>query len=451
MKIYNTLTHKKEEFKPRAEKQVNLFVCGPTVYDYSHLGHAKTYTQFDFIVRYLRHLGYEVFYLQNITNIDDKIIARAKERNIAWDELAADYEQRYYQDMEALHNASVTKYARATDYIPQIVGQVKVLLDKGFAYKTDDGIYFEVAKFEGYGKLSGRTEVKEEDALSRIDEDPAKRGWNDFALWKFSSEGEPSWDTDLGRGRPGWHIEDTAITETEFGPQYDIHGGAVDLIFPHHEAEITQMEAASGKSPLAKYWLHAGFLNTGSTKMSKSLGNFETIESVLKKYHYRTLRYFFLSSHYRSPLDFTDASLADAKNSLERLDEFIFKIDPDYDDAEDEARIETARKEIEASLDDDFNTPGALATFFEFVRSANAAGKAGKRTLKLFEDLNELFDIFNFKTEASDVNVEALVKQRDALREKGDFEAADKIREQLESKGIRVYDTPDGTKWRKIS
>jgi len=242
MKLYNTLSKKIEEFKPLNDKGVNLFVCGPTVYDLSHIGHAKTYIQLDILARVLKALEYEVFYLQNITDIDDKIIARAKEKSISWDALARHFEGEYLKDMEALGNVSVAKYVRATDYMVDIIKQVQTLMDKGHAYKIDDGIYFEISTFPEYGKLSGRKEVQENDAESRIDQSGHKRGWNDFCLWKFSKPDEPVWDAPFGKGRPGWHIEDTAITEHFFGPQYDIHGGGVDLIFPHHEAEITQME-----------------------------------------------------------------------------------------------------------------------------------------------------------------------------------------------------------------
>ncbi|PJE66556.1 cysteine--tRNA ligase, partial [Candidatus Shapirobacteria bacterium CG10_big_fil_rev_8_21_14_0_10_36_6] len=323
MKIYSTLTKTVEEFVPINGMNVNLFVCGPTVYDYPHLGHAKTYIQFDFVVRYLRWRGYDVTYLQNITDIDDKIINRANENGFKWNELSRKFEEIYIEDMKSLGNTSVNKYARATDYISQIVKQVQTLIDKGFAYKTTDGIYFEVAKFKDYGKLSKRTEVKENDSLSRIDEDKEKRGWNDFCLWKNYKEGEPFWETELGKGRPGWHIEDTAITETEFGPQYDIHGGAVDLIFPHHEAEISQMEAVSGKVPLVKYWMHTGFLNINSEKMSKSKENFTTIREALKQYDFRVIRYLFLNTHYRSEIDFSEPTLIQAQNSVEKLNIFV--------------------------------------------------------------------------------------------------------------------------------
>src|SRR3989344_235145 len=283
LKVYSTLSRKKEIFKPikkkeqkignfltnspkrgRVEEKVNLFVCGPTVYDYAHLGHAKTYTQFDIIVKYLRHKGYKVFYLQNITDIDDKIIKRANEEKIDWKEIVKKYREEYFQDMENLGVNSVNKYANATDYISEIILQVKRLIEKGIAYKIYDGYYFDLTKFKEYGKLAKRKILEKEDAVSRIDENTEKRNSGDFCLWKFRKENEPFWKSELGEGRPGWHIEDTAITEKYFGSQYDVHGGGLDLIFPHHEAEIAQMESISGKKPLVRYWMHPGLLFVNS-------------------------------------------------------------------------------------------------------------------------------------------------------------------------------------------
>src|SRR3989344_5626839 len=256
LKIYNTLTRKKEVFKPIKGKKVKLFVCGPTVYDYAHIGHAKTYIQFDIIVKYLRYWGYDVFYLQNITNIDDKIINRAKEESKDPLKLANEFEKNYHEDVKRIGVDSVNKYAKATDYMEQITSQVDRLVKKGYAYKIKDGYYFDLTKFSEYGKLAKRTAQEAEDAVSRIDENDEKRNKGDFCLWKFYKKGEPYWETSLEMGRPGWHIEDTAITEKELGSQYDIHGGARDLIFPHHEAEIAQMESITGKKPFVKYWLH---------------------------------------------------------------------------------------------------------------------------------------------------------------------------------------------------
>lgn len=451
VRVFNTMTKAIEEFIPIQGKKVNFFVCGPTVYDFSHLGHAKTYTQFDFIVRYLRWRGYDVFYLQNITDIDDKIIRRAQERGIPYQQLAREFELSYQNDMKALHNTSVNQLARATDHIEEILAQVETLVEKGYAYQTSDGVYYEISHFSGYGKLSGRTEIGPDDSVSRIDESAEKRGWNDFALWKLSKPGEPAWESPFGAGRPGWHIEDTSITEKFFGPQYDVHGGAIDLIFPHHEAEIAQMEAASGKKPLVRYWLHTGFLNLNAMKMSKSLGNFKTIGDVLKVYDYRVLRFFFISSHYRTTIEFNDTVLEQAKNSIKRIDEFTFNIDPLYDDIGDEGSVADLRERVTEALDEDFNSPRAVAALFDFIRNQNAKGKSGKRTLAFLLELNQVFDFMKFEEENPEIEIQALIDQRQAYRAQKDFKKSDEIRDQLLSMGIQIYDTKDGVKWRRVS
>ncbi|HIH39933.1 TPA: cysteine--tRNA ligase [Candidatus Woesearchaeota archaeon] len=444
LKLFNTLGRKLELFKPIKGKKVNFFVCGPTVYDYSHLGHAKTYTQFDFIVRFLRKSGFDIFYLQNITDMDDKIINRAKEKKLTPKQLTEEFEKIYMEDMKSLHNTSVTKYARATDYIPQIVKQVNQLVKKGYAYKISDGYYFDLKKFPDYGKLSGRTILQDEDAVSRIDENEEKRNNGDFCLWKLYKEGEPSWETELGKGRPGWHIEDTAITESFFGPQYDVHGGAVDLIFPHHEAEIAQIEAASGKKPLVRYWMHTGFLNINSEKMSKSKGNFFTIREALKNHDYRTLRYFFLSNHYRMPLNYAPEFLDQAKHSLQRIDDFIFSIDRKKDDKENTKRIEKTRTSIINSLNEDINTPIALASLFKFIRDINKEGNSGKHVLSFMKELNELFDFMNFEAEEIPKEIKELISKRDEARKRKDFKKADELRNEIRSKGYLIDDSEHG-------
>ncbi len=450
IQIYDTLTKGLRPLEPTQGKKVRMFVCGPTVYDYSHLGHGKTYTQFDFIARYLRYRGYEVTYLQNITNIDDKIIARAQEGGIQWEGLTREYEGYYHQDMQALHISGVSKYARATDYIQQIIAQVQALLDKGHAYVAEDGVYFEVATFEGYGKLSGRTHVEEDDARTRIDESQHKRGWNDFALWKFAKPGEPEWEAPFGKGRPGWHIEDTAITEAEFGPQYELHGGAIDLIFPHHEAELTQMEAVSGVSPMVQVWMHGGFLNTGNRKMGKSLGNFTTLREALAKYDYRALRYLYLSAHYRSPLEFSEETLQQAAASVGRLDEFTFQVEGGFDDAASAAAVETTRAAIESALDNDFNTPAAWAAIHEFIKEENGSRRPGKRVWALLGQINEYFGVFDLEGGTNeDPEIGRLVELRDKLRGERQFAEADRVREQLSRMGVKLYDTDEGTKWRR--
>ena len=449
LKLFNTLGRKFEVFKPITGKKVNFFVCGPTVYDYPHLGHAKTYTQFDFIVRFLRKSGFDVFYLQNITDTDDKIINRSKEHKKTPRQLAVEFEEIYMEDMKALHNTSVTKYARATDYIPQIVKQVKQLVEKGYAYKISDGYYFDLKKFSDYGKLSGRTVLQDEDAVSRIDENEEKHNKGDFCLWKFYKDGDPFWETELGKGRPGWHIEDTAITESFFGPQYDVHGGAVDLIFPHHEAEIAQIEAASGKKPLVRYWMHTGFLNINSEKMSKSKGNFFTIREALKTHNYRTLRYFFLSNHYRMPLNYAPDLLDQAKSSLQRIDDFILSIDAKHDDEKHSKHINAARNSIRSSLNEDINTPLALASLFKFIKETNKEGKAGKHVLSFMQELNELFDFMNFEKEHVPKEVQELVNKREEARKKKDFKKADELREEIKKKGYILEDSKEGMKVKK--
>jgi len=451
-KIYllNTLSKKKEEFIPIVDKKVNVFVCGPTVYDFPHLGHAKTSTQFDFIVKYLRYRGFDVMYVQNITDIDDKIINRSRERGVLWSNLAREFENIYIEDMKALGNDSVSKYARATDYIEEIVKQVKVLLEKGFAYRISDGIYYEVSKFTEYGKLSGRKELQANDSISRIDENKEKRGWNDFCLWKISKEGEPFWETELGKGRPGWHIEDTAITETLFGPQYDIHGGAVDLIFPHHEAEISQMEAASGKSPMVRYWLHTGFLNINSEKMSKSKGNFKTIRQALGQYNFRVLRFLFLSSHYRSTIDFTNTILEQSKNSLQRIQEFVNKIDKNYEDQDEKKVVEELKIKINNALGDDFDTPTAFAVLFEFIRSQNTKGVTGKYVYEYFIELNSFLNILEFKEEEIPKEIRDLAEKRLKAKLNKDWGEADRLREVIKEKGYLVEDTKNDCKIKRI-
>lgn len=381
LKLHNTLNNLVQEFEPLKASEVKMFVCGPTVYDYAHIGNAKTYTQFDIIARTLSYLGYNVNYLQNITDIDDKIIARATERGIDPAELAQEYEGYYLADMKSLNNVSVSKYARAHDYIPQIESQVKRLLDQGFAYKISDGYYFDIKASVDYGKLSGRSSLKADDAVSRIDENPEKKNPGDFCLWKFKKEGEPSWVSEqLGDGRPGWHIEDTAITETEFGPQYDIHGGAVDLIFPHHEAEIAQMESISGLKPFVKYWLHTGFLNVDSAKMSKSVGNFFTIRDVFEKgFSPLALRYLFLLSHYRTPVNFTWEALTAAHNAYEKLKKLVASLPSG-------GQVDLAyQAKFREKMENDLNTPQALAVLWTLAKDKDVLPEDKLATLLDFD------------------------------------------------------------------
>ncbi len=469
LKVFNTLTRKKEVFKPMKGREVKMFVCGPTVYDFSHLGHAKTYVQFDIIARYLRYKGFKVFYLQNITDLDDKIIERAQKEGTSPEALARRFEEEFYKDMEALGINSVNKYARATDYIKEIISQVKRLLEKGYAYVIEDGIYFDLSKFKEYGKLSGRTTLEAEDAVSRIDESVNKRNKGDFCLWKRSKPNEPKWPSPWFEGRPGWHIEDTAITEAHFGPQYDIHGGARDLIFPHHEAEIAQMESISGKKPFVKYWLHTGFLTVEGRKMAKSLGNFVTIRDALKKYDAETLRLFFASSHYRSPIDYSEKNLEQARTNLEKLYNTLKNLQEakkrkELTEHEKEFKkfIEECRRKFEAFMDDDFNTPKALACLYELSTRVNSLismqnGEINEslsdEIIKTFRELGQILGILQkeIKKEELPEEVKNLIIKRETLRKVGNFKAADEIREKiLREFGILIEDTRDGVRWKKV-
>ena len=443
LKLYNTLTRKKEIFKPLKGKKVFLFVCGPTVYDLSHIGHAKTYTQFDVIVKYLRYKGYDVFYLQNITDLDDKIINRAKEEKISVEELAKEYEKAYYKDMRSLGVDSISKYARATDYIKEIISQVNRLIKKGYAYEIKgDGIYYNLKKFKDYGKLSKRKSLDAEDAVSRIDDSIGKKNKGDFCLWKFSKKGEPTWDSKFGKGRPGWHIEDTAITEKNLGKQYDIHGGARDLIFPHHEAEIAQMEALSGKR-LVNYWVHTGFLNVEGQKMSKSLGNFITIRYVLKKYEKSVLRLFYISTHYRGPVNFSNKMLEQSKNSLERLKDFMrrLKVSKDKDDLK---LIKKTKNAFIKAMDNDFDTVNALAVIFNFVREVNKKG-GGKKSYDLILEFDKIFglDLEKEKTKIPE-NIKKLAEERQKSRKKENWKKSDELRRKINKLGYVIEDVKKG-------
>ena len=441
LKIYSTLSRKKEVFKPREKGKVNFFVCGPTVYDFSHLGHAKTYVQFDVIAKYLKFLGYDVFYLQNITDIDDKIIKRANEKKILWSELSKNYEKEYFADMKSLGVDSISKYAPATSYIDEIVSQVERLIEKGYAYKITDGYYFDLSKDKDYGKLARRTVLGSDDSVSRIDENDEKRNPGDFCLWKFKKIDEPSWKTKIGEGRPGWHIEDTAITEKEFGPQYDIHGGATDLIFPHHEAEIAQMESISGKIPLVKYWMHTGFLKTGKEKMSKSLGNFSTIRETLKNYPANVLRYLFISSQYRKPLEFSTETLENAKSSVERLKNICENI-------EDDKKInEEYVKEFTESMNDDFNTPKALQVLWKLVRDKKAKGKY--QTIKKIDEVFGLKILEKVAIKIPD-EIKKLADEREKSRSEKNWKRSDELRDKIKSLGFEIVDTKDSWEIKKL-
>lgn len=445
--LYNTLAKSKTKVVPMKDNHLNIFVCGPTVYDYTHIGHGKTFTQFDMLVKFLRLAGYDVFYLQNITDIDDKIIQRAVKNNESITDLTDRYYKSYLSSMKSLFVDSVSSYVKATDKIDNIISQVKRLIDRGVAYKNDDGWYFEVSKFPDYGKLSGRTNIEENDAQSRIDSSEQKRGWNDFCLWKFKKDdNEPSWhDGVLGEGRPGWHIEDTAITEDAFGPRYDIHGGAIDLIFPHHEAEIAQMETISGQSPLANHWVHVGFVNVGTVKMSKSKDNFVILDDMIKQHGHRVLRYIFASSHYRDGINITPAVIQNAKDNLNKIDEALWRARQGQKDDLVEQRGELYHSVMQA-LADDFGTPQALTIIHSYLSKAI--------TSQDYQDLVALDKIFAFLIfDSFDVNheeVKSLIIQRADYKSKQEYDQADKIKQKLEEINIKIYDQADKTDYRVV-
>jgi cysteinyl-tRNA synthetase len=418
MDLYSTLTRTVAPLVTLHPDRVYLFVCGPTVYDYSHLGHARTYVAFDVLVKFLRSTGKEVFYLQNITDVDDKIINRAKEEGISQSALARKFETEYLVDMHSLGIDAVSYYARATTHIPEIIDQVRRLIDRGVAYVTENGVYFNLDTFEGNGELSGQERAKR---ISRVT-DETKHNPNDFALWKTGEYGEYTWDSPWGRGRPGWHIEDTAISEKYFGQQYDIHGGGLDLIFPHHEAEIAQMESLEGKHPMVKYWMHTGFLTVKGEKMSKSLGNFITIRDAFKSWNKDVLRYFILLSHYRSPLQATDEGLANAAKALGHIRAVAKK---------DLGENREGRKAFVDAMEADLNTPMALAA----IQNLAASGDLG--ALKAY---GEILGI-NFLRETS-APLSVLHEIREELRAKKQFEVADLIRERMVAAGIPITDKP---------
>jgi cysteinyl-tRNA synthetase len=418
MELYSTLSRTVEPLETLHPDRVYLFVCGPTVYDYSHLGHARTYVVFDVLVKYLRSTGKEVFYLQNITDVDDKIINRAKEEGISQSELARKFETEYLRDMHSFGIDAVSYYARATTHIPEIIGQVERLIARGVAYVTDTGVYFNLDTFDGNGELSGQERAKRVSRLA----DASKHNPHDFALWKTGEYGEYTWDSPWGRGRPGWHIEDTAISEKYFGQQYDMHGGGLDLIFPHHEAEIAQMESLEGKHPMVRYWLHTGFLTVKGEKMSKSLGNFVTIRDALKTWNRDVLRYFILLSHYRSPLQATEEGMANAAKALEHIRAVA---------AKDLGENREGRKAFVDAMEADLNTPMALAA----IQGLAASGDLGA-----LKEYGAILGI-NFLRETS-APLSVLHDIRAELRARKQFDVADLIRERMVAAGITITDKP---------
>jgi len=445
IKVYNTLTRKKEAFKPINPGRVGWYNCGPTVYNYIHIGNARNVVCFDIIRRYFEYRGYEVKFAQNYTDIDDKMINRAKELGISVSELAQRFIRQYELDAKKLNVKQPTISPKATEHIKQIIMQIKKIQENGYAYETEDGVYFDVSKLKGYGKLS-RQNLEELKEGVRHELSEKKKDALDFALWKKEKPGEPSWDSPWSKGRPGWHIECSAMNTTYLGDEFDIHSGGKDLIFPHHENEIAQA-SASGKK-YVRYWLHNAFLNINKEKMSKSLGNFMTADEALKRFDPRAIRYFFLETHYRSEIDFSEENIINAKHSLERIDNFMFA----NKDAGPNPRVkkiaEKYKKEFTKAMDDDFETPKAIAAVFEMIKGVNKIG-TGREAYDFLVEIDSVLGILKKEEGKINEDIESLIQKREDARKKKDFKTADKIRDELKSKGIILEDTDKGVRWKR--
>ena len=431
-----------------------MFVCGPTVYDVSHIGHGKSYVAYDIIARYLRKKGYSVFFVLNITDIDDKIINRAKETKEDPLKLSERYAQAFYKDMKDLHVNSINLYAKASDYIPEIISQIQGLVDKGIGYKIAGGVYYDISKFPEYGKLSRQN--LEQLTVHRVDPDPEKRNPGDFVMWKAQKPGEIWWDSPWGKGRPGWHIEDTAITLTHFGPTYDLHGGGTELIFPHHEAEIAQAEGLTGQKPLAKYWAHTGLLSIKGQEMHKSLGNFIPIQEAIQKVGVEALRVLYSSTHYRSPLDYTEETLVQAASLARRFRRVYDQLQLATSNKSEGKAVSNAlkrqadesRTEFFTAMDDDFNTPRALAAYVRIVGIAEEHAKSlgPESASMLLEAMKELASILGLlETESVPRQgfleiANMLTSLRSELRSKREYALSDRIRDQMQKAGIIVED-----------
>ena len=472
--LYNTMTNKKEEFKPINEGKVGMYVCGVTVYDYTHIGHGRSSVAFDVIRRYFEYCGYDVTFVKNFTDVDDKIINRANENKELWSELALRFIKEHDEDMDSLYIKRPTYTPMATKYIEKMINYCERLIEKGNAYAVDGDVYFRVNSFKEYGKLSGRN-LDDMMAGARVDVNDKKENPLDFALWKGAKEGEPFWESPWGKGRPGWHIECSVMSEAILGGSIDIHGGGQDLIFPHHENEIAQSEAISCTT-FANYWIHNGFVNINKEKMSKSLNNFFTIRDILKICHSEALRLLFLMTHYRQPLEYSEDKLKEATSALQRIYTFLDEVEhvqgsKKGKNMEEEIcdMKEHFIKEFESAMNDDFNTPKAVAAIFEIVRIGNTviASKPDNETAERLKDVTAF--IFNIVSKVLGImnhsakdwyisnlkvpleEVESLIAKRAEARKNKDFALADSIRAELAEKGVEIIDTIEGTRFRTLS
>jgi len=445
MEVKDTLSSAMKTVETREGKRMNMFVCGPTVQDKPHMGHARTYVFYDVLARYLRYKGIRLFYLMNITDIEDHIITKMQETGRSWEDITTSYSSEFFEIMRRLKNSSVNYYAFATDYIKEIIEQISKLIEKGYAYKISDGIYFRVRKFKDYGNLS-KQNLDELRAGARVEVKEEKEDPLDFALWKMKKEGEPSWPSPWGDGRPGWHIEDTAITESIFGPQYDIHGGAKDLIFPHHESEIAQMEAVSGKKPIVRYWIHTGHLNVDDIKMSKSLKNFVTVEDALRSYWPEAIRIMMLSMKYSAAVNFEEKAAIDAQGNAERISILYHRVSGVPEIRSDWALEMTGR--IFAPLENDMNTPEVVREIISFVKDSLARNKLSEQEkgeiLYVLRQIEAVFGIVH-TVPLPDKSMDIILKMRNESRKKGDYDSADMIRDTLKSLGIHIEDTSEGS------
>lgn len=465
MKIFNTMTRQKEEFIPLNEGEVKMYVCGPTVYNFFHIGNARTFVVFDSVRRYFEYRGYKVNFIQNFTDIDDKMIKRANEENTTVKELGDRFIEEYYKDADALNIERATVNPRATHYINQIVEFVKELIDLGYAYETNGDVYFNTKKFQGYGKLS-KQNIEELQLGARIDVDERKKDPMDFAIWKSQKPGEPAWESPWGMGRPGWHIECSCMARDLLGETIDIHAGGSDLAFPHHENEIAQSEARTGKT-FANYWMHSAFVNVNNQKMSKSLNNFFTAREILEKYDADVIRMFMLSGHYRTQINFSLELLDSTKAALDRIYNSIANLENLLDEVKVENITESEkeytktlnsyRQKYIEKMDDDFNTADAISVIFDLVRDvntnvgSNSSKEIVKHSLDLIRELgNPLGILQNSKKGSIEEEIEKLIEQRQQARKNKDWPLSDKIRDDLKAQGIILEDTPQGVRWKKI-
>lgn len=465
MKLYNTLTRTKEEFVPIEEGKVKMYVCGPTVYNFFHIGNARPFIIFDTFRRYLEYRGYDVKYIQNFTDVDDKIIKRGNEEGITPEQVADKYIDEYFKDADGLGIKRATVHPRVTDNINEIIEFIKELEEKGYAYAVNGEVYFDTQKFEGYGKLSKQNQ-EDLEAGARIEVNSQKRHPMDFVLWKPRKEGEPGWESPWSVGRPGWHIECSVMSKRYLGDTIDIHAGGQDLAFPHHENEIAQSEARSGKT-FSNYWIHNGYININNEKMSKSKGNFFTVRDISDKYDLEVVRFFMLSAHYRNPVNFSDEMLSQSKAGLERLYntkeklEFTLSNLKVADIKEDEKslseELNSFREKFITAMDDDINTADAISVIFELARFINtnvneeSSIEFAKKCLAEFEELTNVLNIVNKKQEeVLDADIEKLIQDRVDAKKNKDFALADEIRNKLLEMGIVLEDTRQGTKWKRV-